>query len=1262
MVARTDNYTVNFRSRGIERVSAENRQLAGDQSRLAMASKQVGASFNTQSASLGAVTTKLFAAAGAVYTVTGAFTRLKRAAELGETIRNLDTLGALSAQSGREVLNAVQEITRGQVGLAEATRSIALGFASGFSREQIEGLTTAALKASRALGIDLTQAQERLTKAAAKREKELLDELGLFVRLDDASAAYAKSLGISANELTEFQKTQAFTNAIIEEATRKFSTINVEAESTTEIFTRVGAQISNAGIKLGITIADFVAPAVSALSENMGLVSAGALLFATRLTTSLVPALSLTNIRAISLSGTLASTAGILQKGLGFPLATFLGTTFFLKTIGLADELNSLIEKVGAGISSIFSGDTSNVDSIGGVVANELNTINLPATINLDINKQETRERLQRQVEETVQEALNDRSFLDRALTVGLKTAGGALSGGLTGAGIGSLFGGIPGALLGGAVGAGIGGLAGFVAGSIKEGAAEGIAALEEQFDQAIRNNDFGEAAFLSASIKLARSSLEYKDNLVSIARLAEATSKSTEDTVKYYRFLNKDSESFIQASTRVFGEDISLNFLNESVDTYTTHANDLSNTSREIAHRAIAVGNTTAAGFARIAEVLRSTEEGLRSGISLEQYEKNIGAINAGLVENRESILKSDKDILALEQRKLEVSKLAPRARKRELEAIDALLAPLKAQRAEQEATADALQESVNRAKEFRDVVTRSENLNNYVSALVGQTQNPFEGFVDILTDNGISKLQALVVLQEQLTQEAKGYTLEAELGVDNSILLENTNRSILAIGRGITAETTKIGSELLKMVVSSEKFYQNLTKAAEAASKFAENRLFALGQEGRTRDVNREIAGDRFNREIGILDAQNQVSRFQRDQIGARTAEDREAYDIATRNLVIAQENLYNLRKADEEANLAEERRLIALDRDNKIEEFRRNITQRKADLEEQRKISLTEIAAKRAELGVIKDLNQSNLDGLAKILNTFQSNYRALVEEQTGRSIPGIGEITADRLPNASLEVLTEAESRVQNSFDSAIGSLERLAAAEILNFYNRGQEQEEEAVRNSTLTQRRINENRRAAEAAIVDNKKAWVQSTEDAKEATNGLFDAFKRGLENTIQTSLNDLFGISEEKRKANENTIAGSIYNYATGNITSALTSFLPFNKGGIVPEVQYFNTGGSVRDTVPAMLEPGEFVIKRSSVDAIGVSNLARMNESGTSGGAEVVYLQPKVNIINQSSAPNLGADVSFDPATMAINAVLKDIRENGPTRQAVREAVRT
>ena len=60
-------------------------------------------------------------------------------------------------------------------------------------------------------------------------------------------------------------------------------------------------------------------------------------------------------------------------------------------------------------------------------------------------------------------------------------------------------------------------------------------------------------------------------------------------------------------------------------------------------------------------------------------------------------------------------------------------------------------------------------------------------------------------------------------------------------------------------------------------------------------------------------------------------------------------------------------------------------------------------------------------------------------------------------------------------------------------------------------------------------------------------------------------------------------------------------------YNQGGIIPG---YATGGSV-DDVPIMAQEGEFMIRRSAVESIGLENLNRMNRTGqASGGANITF----------------------------------------------------
>ena len=71
----------------------------------------------------------------------------------------------------------------------------------------------------------------------------------------------------------------------------------------------------------------------------------------------------------------------------------------------------------------------------------------------------------------------------------------------------------------------------------------------------------------------------------------------------------------------------------------------------------------------------------------------------------------------------------------------------------------------------------------------------------------------------------------------------------------------------------------------------------------------------------------------------------------------------------------------------------------------------------------------------------------------------------------------------------------------------------------------------------------------------------------------------------------------------------------------GGLIPK--YFAAGGFARgtDTIPAMLTPGEFVVRKNAVDNFGANNLNRINDGTYSGNSVYNY---SINIgVNKSNA---------------------------------------
>ena len=95
--------------------------------------------------------------------------------------------------------------------------------------------------------------------------------------------------------------------------------------------------------------------------------------------------------------------------------------------------------------------------------------------------------------------------------------------------------------------------------------------------------------------------------------------------------------------------------------------------------------------------------------------------------------------------------------------------------------------------------------------------------------------------------------------------------------------------------------------------------------------------------------------------------------------------------------------------------------------------------------------------------------------------------------------------------------------------------------------------------------------------------------------------------------------------------------------NKGGVVP-------GYGDQDTIPAMLTPGEFVIKKDVVDEIGVDNLKVVNDMSdkitpmdisedTDSGTNEIVVVNRTNIVKQSMVNNSGGGVIPVPIPIAV-----------------------
>jgi hypothetical protein len=221
--------------------------------------------FANQSQGLGGLVRLYATYAANVFAVGAAFTALKNAADTTNLIKGLDTLGAASGQNLGSLSKRLVEVTNGAVSMREAMEATAKASSAGMSSKDIERLGLVAKNASLALGVAMPDALSRISRGIVKLEPELLDELGLFTKIGPATEKYALELGKSVSSLTDFERRQAFANAVLTEGEKKFGAL---AEAAANPYDKLLSSLKNILQSGGELINKVLTPIIGLLANS----------------------------------------------------------------------------------------------------------------------------------------------------------------------------------------------------------------------------------------------------------------------------------------------------------------------------------------------------------------------------------------------------------------------------------------------------------------------------------------------------------------------------------------------------------------------------------------------------------------------------------------------------------------------------------------------------------------------------------------------------------------------------------------------------------------------------------------------------------------------------------------------------------------------------------------------------------------------------------------------------------------------------------
>jgi hypothetical protein len=233
--------------------------------------------------------------AASLFAISALFRGLEEAANIKNQTKGMEIFGNATGIAMKGIVSDLRAATGGMLDFRNAAQQAQIATAAGFNADQIKELGRGAKLASVALGRDLTDSFNRLLRGVTKAEPELLDELGIILRIDDATRKYAQANDLVATKLTIAQRRSAVFEEVSRQLANNFGAFEDGADGALNSFSKL--QVAFSDIIKGLTA--FIGPleyVAEFLASNTGAAATIFVGFAASIAKSAFPAL--TNITA----------------------------------------------------------------------------------------------------------------------------------------------------------------------------------------------------------------------------------------------------------------------------------------------------------------------------------------------------------------------------------------------------------------------------------------------------------------------------------------------------------------------------------------------------------------------------------------------------------------------------------------------------------------------------------------------------------------------------------------------------------------------------------------------------------------------------------------------------------------------------------------------------------------------------------------------------------------------------------------------------
>ena len=225
--------------------------------------------------------------AATMFAVGAAFRAFQNAADFQALQASQEAYANSTGVMLKQVTADLAAATQGQLDLQKAGASAAIMIVKGFNTDQINDVAEASVAAAQALGRNFEDTFNRIVQGTTKAEPELLDELGITLRLETATRRYANAIGKRRDELTTFERSQAVLNETLRQAAENFGAI--QGQVPVNAFNKLQTTVTD----LTMSFQTFIAPIANffanVFSTNITAAVAAIGLFAVSIIKQVIP-------------------------------------------------------------------------------------------------------------------------------------------------------------------------------------------------------------------------------------------------------------------------------------------------------------------------------------------------------------------------------------------------------------------------------------------------------------------------------------------------------------------------------------------------------------------------------------------------------------------------------------------------------------------------------------------------------------------------------------------------------------------------------------------------------------------------------------------------------------------------------------------------------------------------------------------------------------------------------------------------------------